>query len=149
MVDVHAMGGRSMLSAAREGIDMAGNRHPFLIGVSVLTSMTQSDLTQLGIQDNLPDYVQRLAGMAIEAGLDGLVCSAQESAVLREAFGVVPLLVTPGIRPDWANTDDQQRIMTPEQAVASGASYLVIGRPITQHQNPAEALANIQQSLAI
>ena len=148
MVNVHAMGGQSMLSAAREGIDMAGNRHPFLIAVSVLTSMSQVDLTQLGISDDLPDFVQKLAGMALNEGLDGIVCSAQEAPVLREAFGVSPLLVTPGIRPDWASKDDQQRIMTPEKAMASGASYLVIGRPITQHLNPAEALANINQSLA-
>lgn len=149
MVNVHAMGGQSMLSAAREGIDMAGNRHPFLIAVSVLTSMSQADLTQLGIQDDLPDFVQKLAGMAIKEGLDGLVCSAQEATVLRKSFGMAPLLVTPGIRPEWASTDDQNRIMTPEKAIASGASYLVIGRPITQHKKPAEALATINQSITV
>ena len=149
MVNVHAMGGQSMLSAAREGIDMAGNRHPFLIAVSVLTSMSPADLVQLGISDELPDFVKRLANMAIKEGLDGLVCSAQEASLLRETFGMAPLLVTPGIRPDWAETDDQQRIMTPEQAVKEGASYLVIGRPITQHKNPAEALEMINKSLSI
>jgi orotidine-5'-phosphate decarboxylase len=147
MVNIHAMGGQSMLSAAREGVDMAGNRHPFLIAVSVLTSMTQTDLAQLGITDQLPDFVKRLAEMAINEGLDGLVCSAQEAKLLRDTFGKVPLLVTPGIRPDWAATDDQQRIMTPNQAIKNGASYLVIGRPITQHENPAEALEMINQSL--
>ncbi|MFT4607647.1 MAG: orotidine-5'-phosphate decarboxylase [Gammaproteobacteria bacterium] len=147
MVNIHAMGGQSMLSAAREGVDMAGNRHPFLIAVSVLTSMTQTDLAQLGITDQLPDFVKRLAEMAINEGLDGLVCSAQEAKLLRDTFGKVPLLVTPGIRPDWAATDDQQRIMTPDQAIKNGASYLVIGRPITQHENPAEALEMINQSL--
>lgn len=148
MVNVHAMGGRSMLSAAREGIDMAGNQHPFLIGVSLLTSMSQADLAQLGIHDELPDFVQRLAAMVIKEGLDGLVCSAQEATVLRETYGAAPLLVTPGIRPEWASRDDQQRIMTPEKALASGASYLVIGRPITQHQNPAEALTSILESIS-
>jgi len=147
MVNVHAMGGQSMLSAAREGVDMAGNRHPFLIAVSVLTSLKSADLVQLGISDDLPDYVKRLAGMAIKEGLDGLVCSAQEACLLRQTFGNAPLLVTPGIRPDWAATDDQHRIMTPKQALQKGASYLVIGRPITQHQNPAEALEMINQSL--
>jgi orotidine-5'-phosphate decarboxylase len=149
MVNVHAMGGQSMLSAAREGVDMAGNRHPFLIAVSVLTSMLPADLAQLGISDELPSFVKRLAGMAINEGLDGLVCSAQEARLLREAFGKAPLLVTPGIRPDWAATDDQQRVMTPDRAIENGASYLVIGRPITQHQNPAEALDMINQSIVI
>ncbi|MFT5224390.1 MAG: orotidine-5'-phosphate decarboxylase [Polaribacter sp.] len=149
MVNVHAMGGQSMLSAAREGVDMAGNRHPFLIAVSVLTSMSPTDLAQLGISDELPDFVKRLAAMAINEGLDGLVCSAQEASLLRETFGKAPLLVTPGIRPDWATTDDQQRIVTPDQAIENGASYLVIGRPITQHQNPSEALEMINLSLVI
>ncbi len=147
MVNVHAIGGQSMLSAAREGVDLAGNRHPFLIAVSVLTSMTAADLVQLGINDDLPDFVKRLAEMAINEGLDGLVCSAQEASLLRDRFGQVPLLVTPGIRPGWAATDDQKRIMTPDQAIKNGASYLVIGRPITQHKNPAEALEIINQSI--
>jgi orotidine-5'-phosphate decarboxylase len=149
MVNVHAMGGQSMLAAAREGVDMAGNRHPFLIAVSVLTSMSPTDLIQLGITDELPAFVTRLAGMAINEGLDGLVCSAQEASLLREKLGKATLLVTPGIRPDWAARDDQQRIMTPNQAIENGASYLVIGRPITQHKDPAEALEMINQSLAV
>lgn len=149
MVNVHAMGGQSMLSAAREGVDMAGNRRPFLIAVSVLTSMSSADLAQLGISEDLPDFVKRLAGMAINEGLDGLVCSALEASLLRETYGTAPLLVTPGIRPAWAATDDQQRIMTPDKAIKDGASYLVIGRPITQHKNPAEALELINQSLVI
>jgi len=149
MLNVHAMGGQSMLSAAREGVDMAGNRHPLLIAVSVLTSLSPSDLLQLGISEELPDFVKRLAGMAINEGLDGLVCSAQEASLLRDSFGKSPLLITPGIRPDWAATDDQQRIMTPQQAIQNGASYLVIGRPITQHKNPAEALEMVNRSLMI
>ena len=149
MLNVHAIGGQSLLRAAREGIDMAGNRHPLLIAVSVLTSLSPSDLLQLGISEALPDFVKRLAGMAINEGLDGLVCSAQEASLLRESFGKSPLLVTPGIRPDWAATDDQYRIMTPQQAIQNGASYLVIGRPITQHKNPAEALEMVNQTLVI
>ena len=148
MVNVHAMGGRSMLAAARQGIDMSGDNQPLLIAVSVLTSMSKNDLAELGIHDSLPGFVQRLTTMAIDEGLDGVVCSAQEAAMLRETLGKAPLLVTPGIRPGWAGNDDQQRVMTPELAVASGASYLVIGRPITQHANPAEALASINRSLA-
>ncbi len=95
MLNVHAIGGQSMLRAAREGIDMAGNRHPLLIAVSVLTSLSPSDLLQLGISEALSDFVKRLAGMAINEGLDGLVCSAQEASLLWESFGKSPLLVTP------------------------------------------------------
>ena len=115
--------------------------------MSWMTRMTVAYLVQLGINDDLPDFVKRLAGMAINEGLDGLVCSAQEATLLRDKFGEAPLLVTPGIRPDWAATNDQQRIMTPDQAIKNGASYLVIGRPITQHKNPAEALEIINQSI--
>jgi len=148
MINVHASGGQAMLSAAREGVDMAGNHHPFLIAVSVLTSMSDRDMSQLGINCSVTEQVERLAGLSLNAGLDGLVCSAREVKQLRQKFGTAPLLVTPGIRPAGASSDDQQRIMTPEQAMAAGSSYLVIGRPITQHSNPAQALADINLSLS-
>ena len=148
MVNVHALGGSSMLLAAREGIDMAGVHRPFLIAVSLLTSMSQSDLQQLGIDEDIQLFVERLARLAIDSGIDGLVCSAQEASGLRLKFGEAPLLVTPGIRPAGTDSDDQQRISTPEQAIADGSSYLVIGRPITQHTNPSEALIAINTSIA-
>ncbi len=147
MINVHAIGGQAMLSAAREGIDMAGVQRPFLIAVSVLTSMSDDDMQQLGINRSISEQVDILTKLAIDCGLDGIVCSAQESQDLRQKFGEAPLLVTPGIRPEGADSDDQQRIMTPRQAISAGSSYLVIGRPITQHPDPLEALESINQSL--
>ena len=147
MLNVHALGGTSMMMAAREGIDMAGVNRPYLIAVSLLTSMSQADLKQLGISQEIPEFVERLARLAIDSGLDGLVCSAQEASGLREKLGLGPLLVTPGIRPVGFGQDDQQRISTPEQAIRDGASYLVIGRPITQHNDPTAALLEINASL--
>jgi len=147
MINVHAIGGQAMLAAAREAVEMAGNRRPFLIAVSVLTSLSDDDMSQLGINRSIADQVEMLTRLSIEAGLDGMVCSAKEVSLLRQKFGPEPLLVTPGIRPAGADNDDQQRVMTPAQAIAEGSSYLVIGRPITQHEDPAEALAEINQSL--
>lgn len=147
MINVHALGGSAMLSAAREGVDMAGNQRPFLIAVTVLTSMSDNDMQQIGINQSVSDQVAKLAELSFDNGLDGLVCSAQEASLLREKFGPSPLLVTPGIRPEGSSVDDQQRIMTPKQAMLEGSSYLVIGRPITQHVDPAKALVEINQTL--
>ncbi len=148
MVNVHALGGTSMLAAAREGVEMIGVNRPYLIAVSLLTSMSASDLRQLGIEQEPQAFVERLAKLAIDAGLDGLVCSAREARGLRQLLGGAPLLVTPGIRPEGSASDDQQRISTPQQAITDGASYLVIGRPITQHPSPSEALISIEASLS-
>ncbi len=147
MLNVHALGGASMMQAAREGIEIVAQR-PFLVAVTVLTSMSASDLKNLGIAKPLPEVVDHLARSAISNGLDGVVCSAQEAPVLRASIGDSALLVTPGIRPDWASADDQQRIVTPQQALAGGSSYLVIGRPITRHKDPAQALEMISTSIS-
>lgn len=147
MLNVHALGGASMMQAAREGIEVVPRR-PFLIAVTVLTSMTAKDLQELGIDKPLPEIVDQLTRCSIENGLDGVVCSAQEVPALRASVGESALLVTPGIRPEWAQANDQQRIVTPQQALADGASYLVIGRPITQHENPAQALKMISESIS-
>ena len=147
MLNVHALGGTAMMQAAREGIEIVAQR-PFLIAVTVLTSMSARDLQELGIAKPLPQVVDQLAHNAISIGLDGVVCSAQEAPSLRASIGDSALLITPGIRPDWASTDDQQRIVTPQQALADGASYLVIGRPITQHEDPAQALEMITTSIS-
>jgi orotidine-5'-phosphate decarboxylase len=146
MLNVHALGGAAMMQAAREGVETVARR-PFLIAVTVLTSLSQRDLADCGIDKPLEQLVEQLTGNALASGLDGVVCSARETAALRTRFGEAALLVTPGIRPEWARADDQQRIVTPQQALASGASYLVIGRPITAHENPAEALALISESI--
>ena len=147
MLNVHALGGSAMMQAAREGVEIVAQR-PFLIAVTVLTSLSSQDLTDIGIDRSVPDLVDRLARNALANGLDGVVCSAAEAPALRSSIGESALLVTPGIRPEWASTDDQQRIVTPPQALADGASYLVIGRPITRHQDPAAALALIIESIA-
>jgi len=147
MLNVHALGGSAMMQAAREGVDIVAQR-PFLIAVTVLTSLSSQDLKDIGIDRSVPDMVDRLARNALSNGLDGVVCSAEEAPALRSSIGDSALLVTPGIRPEWASTDDQQRIVTPQQALADGASYLVIGRPITRHQDPAAALALIIESIA-
>jgi len=147
MLNVHALGGSAMMQAAREGVDIVAQR-PFLIAVTVLTSLSSQDLKDIGIDRSVPDMVDRLARNALSNGLDGVVCSAEEAPALRSSIGDSALLVTPGIRPEWASTDDQQRIVTPQQALADGSSYLVIGRPITRHQDPAAALALIIESIA-
>ncbi len=146
MLNVHAVGGSAMMQAAREGIEVV-SRRPFLIAVTVLTSMSERDLQAIGIETPLPQLVSSLCASALESGLDGVVCSARETGLLREQISETALLVTPGIRPDWAANDDQKRIVTPRQAIIDGASYLVIGRPITQHSDPAEALQLISDTI--
>ncbi len=146
MLNVHASGGADMMQAAREGVAKSG-RQPLLIAVTVLTSMNQAALKQIGVEDELQNQVLRLASLTKQAGLDGVVCSAQEAQMLRKQLGVDFCLVTPGIRPKTASLDDQSRVVTPSQAIAWGADYLVIGRPITQAANPLQALQVIHQEL--
>ncbi len=147
MLNVHAMGGAAMMQAAREGIEVVARR-PFLIAVTVLTSLSADDLHALGITMPLDQLVDRLARQSIDCGLDGVVCSARETSGLRANLGAAALLVTPGIRPEWAAANDQQRIATPQQALSDGASYLVIGRPITRHEDPAKALELITAEIS-
>ena len=115
MLNVHALGGSAMMQAAREGVEIVARR-PFLIAVTVLTSLSVRDLQTLGIDKPLPQLVNDLATQAIANGLDGVVCSAQEALALRDSLGSAPLLVTPGIRPEWAGSDDQQRVLDPAAA---------------------------------
>ena len=146
MIDVHAFGGRDMLLAAREAIEKFSPR-PLLIAVSILTSLNENDLFALGLHGSLQDNVLRLARLTHASGLDGLVCSPHEIAPIRAALGQELQLVTPGIRPNLNVQDDQKRTMTPVQAMALGANYLVIGRPITQAADPLQALIDIEASL--
>ena len=146
MVNVHCSGGLRMMAACREVLEQHNGNKPLLIGVTVLTSMEQSDLAGIGLDVAPQTQVQRLAGLAAEAGLDGLVCSAQEAPALKAAQPALQL-VTPGIRPAGSAADDQRRILTPQQALAAGSDYLVIGRPITQAADPAAALREIVASL--
>lgn len=143
MVDMHACGGRRMMEAAAEAVARQAQR-PLLIGVTVLTSMSIEDLAEIGWSLPLEAWVQRWAALAQDSGLDGVVCSAHEAALLRRQLGEDFVLVTPGIRLDVANNqDDQRRIMTPAQALAAGSSYLVMGRPITTAADPASVLRQI------
>ena len=146
MVNVHALGGKRMMETAREALVNVANR-PKLIAVTVLTSMAQEDLNGIGINASPAEMVSRLAGLAKDSGLDGVVCSAQEATELRQQCGKDFCLVTPGIRPANVAANDQSRIMTPRAALEAGSTYLVIGRPITQAADPLAALKEISQDI--
>jgi len=148
MINVHASGGRKMLEAAREALPVSDGS-PTLIAVTVLTSMAEDDLKEIGLAVSPAEQVRRLATLTHDCGLDGVVCSPQEISMLREFLAPPFELVTPGIRPQWSVTGDQKRIMTPAQAVDVGSNYLVIGRPITQAENPMDALRKIEKELGI
>lgn len=139
MVNVHAAGGRTMMEAARQAIDKASTR-PLLIAVTVLTSLAESDLTELNLTGSVAERVLLLAGLAKASGLDGVVCSAREAGRLRSELGKDFCLVTPGIRPANSPGDDQTRIMTAAAAIQAGSHYLVVGRPVTCAADPAAAL---------
>jgi len=148
MVNVHATGGLKMMEKAKDILVPYGDKAPLLIAVTVLTSMGEDDLAGIGIEKSPAEHVNSLATLAQNAGLDGVVCSAWEAESLKETFGDDFKLVTPGIRPAGSSSDDQKRIMTPEQAVNVGVDYLVIGRPITKAQDPHAVLQEINASLA-
>ncbi|MGL5948459.1 MAG: orotidine-5'-phosphate decarboxylase [Aeromonas sp.] len=148
MVNVHASGGLAMLQAAKAALAPLGAQAPLLIAVTVLTSMEQADLAQSGIHATPAEQVLRLARLAKQAGLDGVVCSANEARELKAQLGEDFLLVTPGIRPSGSASGDQRRVMTPSAALAAGSDYLVIGRPITQAPAPAQVLAAIAHDIA-
>lgn len=147
MMNVHAMGGPKMLEGARDAIDSCQHK-PLLIAVTALTSMDQSQLDAVGIQGKPQEVVSRLAGLAKDARLDGVVCSPNEVATLRKEHDAGFRLVTPGIRPAGADNDDQKRVSTPEAAIDAGSDFLVIGRPITEANDPISALQNINKSLS-
>ena len=148
MVNVHASGGERMMTASREILEPFGKDRPLLIGVTVLTSMEASDLQGIGITAEPKDHVLNLARLTKNSGLDGVVCSAHESAMLKTELGSEFKLVTPGIRPAGSAAGDQRRVMTPVEAVQAGSDYLVIGRPITKAADPAAVLAEINKTLA-
>ncbi len=147
MVNVHASGGSEMLTAAREALEKEANK-PLLTAVTVLTSMNQQNIDEIGIDRKLEEQVAALALLAEQNGLDGVVCSAAEAKMLREQVSKDFLLVTPGIRPPGVAAGDQKRIVTPPEALSLGASYLVIGRPITGADEPRKTLLTINESIA-
>ncbi len=147
MINVHAFGGRKMMAAARGALEGLQNP-PLLIAVTVLTSLDTDDLAEVGISSTPEQMVLRLARLAQESGMDGVVCSARELAPLRAALPAEFLTVTPGIRPRGAAVADQKRVMSPADAIQAGASYLVVGRPVTAAKQPRQALTAIEAEIA-
>lgn len=142
MINVHALGGRRMLEAARASIG-EGTERPLLVAVTVLTSLDDADLSDLGLSVSAAELASRLAEVSRETGCDGVVCSARDAESMRSRFGEDFMLVAPGIRPSGSGVDDQRRTMTPAEAVRAGADYLVVGRPVTAAPDPAGALREL------
>jgi orotidine-5'-phosphate decarboxylase len=147
MMNLHASGGRRMMETAINRLEQRAHR-PLLIAVTILTSLSTEDIAEIGFQGEPAENVLRLAGLASSSGLDGVVCSPREAAAIRASLGDDFLLVTPGVRPRDAAADDQRRVMTPEDAIRAGASYLVVGRPITAAPEPIEALHRINREIS-
>lgn len=146
MVNVHALGGERMMHAAAEAMSGGGER-PRLVAVTVLTSLDAGELRAVGLPDDPGALALRLAALAGRAGLDGVVCSPREAGAMRQAMGEDWLIVTPGVRPAQARPDDQRRTLTPREALAAGADYLVVGRPVTAADDPAGALRTLASEL--
>lgn len=146
MVNVHASGGRKMMEAARDALELTAHR-PLLIGVTILTSLGAEDISEIGFSGEPAENVVRLAALGKASGLDGVVCSPLETEAIRTAVGEEFLLVTPGVRPADSASDDQKRIKTPADAIRGGSSYLVIGRPITAAKDPKASLDSILQEV--
>lgn len=154
MMTLHTGGGRPMLAAARSGLDRwraeTGRPEPFLLGVTILTSLSHDDLNEIGFAPRpLPDTVADLASLAGDCGLHGVVASPLEIALLRRKLGPGRLIVTPGIRPSGVHLNDQKRTLSPGEALAAGADFIVVGRPITAAPNPREAAAAVYNELSI
>ncbi|MDC0221711.1 orotidine-5'-phosphate decarboxylase [Gammaproteobacteria bacterium] len=148
MFNIHASGGRTMMEAARESIDSLGNQRPLLIGVTVLTSFLKKDLEQTGIHSYPEDQVSKLAFLARDSGLDGVVCSAAETKLLRSQIDDKFCLVTPGIRRPEDAIGDQKRVVGPAEAIQNGSNYLVVGRPITSADSPNGALIEFNAAVS-
>lgn len=151
ILSIHGLGGSEMVSGARRGVERAAERRDErtrLVAISVLTSMDQQALAEIGVTDPVEREVSRLASLAVRAGSDGIVCSPREAAAMRELLGPQALIVTPGVRPAGSAVGDQKRVATPSAAIAAGASKLVVGRPITRASDPVEAFEGIVEELA-
>ena len=145
MMTIHLSGGAKMIRAAADGL---GSSTAVVLGVTVLTSSNRETLREVAVESEVSDQVLRLAKLGVENGLRGVVASPLEITLLRESLGTDLTIVTPGVRPAWAAANDQQRTMTPGEAIRAGASYLVIGRPITAHANPVDAVTRIIDEIA-
>ncbi len=147
-ITIHTSGGAAMMRAAAEAAAKASGARPKLLGVTVLTSLDSSDMKDVGQDADVSQQVKRLALLAKSSGLDGVICAPTEIAMLRQVCGPDFVLMVPGIRPQWAASNDQKRVMTPAEAIKAGATHLVIGRPITGAQDPGEAAARITTEIA-
>lgn len=151
MMNVHASGGSAMMKGAVEGVHKAiqekGLEKPKLIGVTVLTSMKEDDLKEVGVQHPVKEEVEILARLVQQCGLDGVVASGQEIELIRKVTDKRFLIVTPGVRPAWAAAGDQKRVITPKEAIQKGADFVVVGRPITQDKSPQEAAVRVIQEM--
>jgi orotidine-5'-phosphate decarboxylase len=148
MLNVHASGGQAMMEAARDSLDPLGDQRPLLVAVTVLTSLMKEDLEQTGVQSNPEEQVSKLAFLARDSGLDGVVCSAAETKLLRSQLPDDFCLVTPGIRRPEDATGDQKRVVGPAEAIQNGSNYLVVGRPITRAESPNDALVAFNSAVA-
>ena len=148
MLNVHISGGSTMMKSAKDAILSHGGCKPILIGVTVLTSISSTELSEIGIKNDLKDQVVQLAKLAYQSGLDGVVCSAEEAKLLRNSMPADFILVTPGIRREQDAAGDQKRVITPSQAIRNGSDYLVVGRPITQAASPSAALSAFNSEIA-
>ena len=148
MLNVHISGGSAMMKSAKDAILSYGDCRPILMGVTVLTSISNADLSEIGIDTDLREQVVKLAKLAYQSGLDGVVCSAEEAKLLRNSMPADFILVTPGIRREQDAAGDQKRVITPSQAIRNGSDYLVVGRPITQAASPSAALSAFNSEIA-
>ena len=148
MLNVHTSGGRAMMESAREALDRFGTDRPFIIGVTVLTSLVNEDLKEVGMLFQTEEQVSRLAFLARESGLDGVVCSAAETKLLRTQLSDDFMLVTPGIRREEDVSGDQRRVVGPTEAIQNGSNFLVIGRPITRSDSPSDALVEFNSAVS-
>jgi orotidine-5'-phosphate decarboxylase len=148
MMNVHALGGRHMLEAARQALETGRGPRPLLIAVTILTSLDQADLAEIGLSHSPGELVKKLAILTRDCGLDGVVCSPQEAHELKSTLGRDFLLVTPGIRSPGSDAGDQKRIMTPADAIRAGSDYLVVGRPVTQAANPLAVLQELTRQIS-
>jgi len=147
LMTCHALGGKDMIAAARESIEDYDCQ---LLAVTILTSHTDENLaSELGLKEKSKDAVPRLAKLAVDAGAHGIVCSPRETKLVREAVGRKPTIVTPGVRPSWSESNDQKRVATPREAAEAGANFVVVGRPVTQADDPGEAARMIQKELRL
>ena len=147
MLNIHASGGSSMMIAAREALESERSKRPLLIGVTVLTSMARNDLYEVGVNEDVQKHVNKLAKLAYNSGLDGVVCSAAETKILRVSMPLEFKLITPGIRRPQDAPEDQKRVVGPAEAIRNGSDYLVIGRPITEANSPLEALIDFSSEI--